>query len=165
MSILVPVNVSLQFCPLHRAHALAILSWRYPPPYDVYNLAPDDLADLLNPQNAFFALMQPDNTLAGFCSFGPDGQVSGGRYDATALDVGMGLHPDLIGQGQGQYYATAVVQYGRTRFGARHFRITIATFNLRAQRLWQRLGFEPVEQFCRTGSHQTFVIMVGAIAG
>ena len=156
--------MSLQFCPLQRDHALAILSWRYPPPYDVYNLDQEDLADLLKPHNAFFALIQSDSTLAGFCSFGPDGQVSGGSYDATALDIGMGLHPNLIGQGQGRHYATAVARYGSSQFGAQRLRVTIATFNLRAQRLWQRLGFEPVEQFCRTGSHQTFVIMVGAIA-
>ena len=154
-----------QFFPLQRDQALAIISWRYPPPYDVYNLDQEDLAHLLNPQNAFFALMQTDHTLAGFCSFGPDGQVSGGNYDATALDIGMGLHPDLIGRGQGRHYAIAVARYGSSQFGAQRLRVTIATFNIRAQRFWQQLGFEPVEQFCRTGSHQTFVIMVGAIAG
>ena len=156
--------MSLQFCPLQRDHALVILSWRYPPPYEVYNLGQDDWADLLKPQNAFFALIQSDNILAGFCSFGPDGQVSGGSYDANALDIGMGLHPDLIGQGQGRHYATAVAGYGSSQFGAQRLRVTIATFNIRAQRLWQRLGFEPIEQFCKTGSHQTFVIMVGQIA-
>ncbi|MEM6437726.1 MAG: GNAT family protein [Cyanobacteria bacterium P01_D01_bin.115] len=91
--------------------------------------------------------------------------MSGSSYDATALDIGMGLHLNLIGQGQGRHYATAVARYGSSQLGEQRLRVTIATFNLRAQRLWQRLGFEPVEQFCKTGSHQTFVIMVGEIAG
>jgi hypothetical protein len=35
----------------------------------------------------------------GFCCFGPDAQLRGGDYHEPALDVGLGLRPDLVGKG------------------------------------------------------------------
>ena len=144
-------------------HALAILTWRYLPPYDGYNFDPHtaqaDLDYLLDPQNAFCAILNQSGELEGYCSFGLDGQVPGGDYKAEALDIGMGIRPDLVGQGRGKDYAQAVIRYGAEHYGARLLRVTIATFNTRAQRVWQKLGFEPIETFIKTNSEETFVVM------
>jgi hypothetical protein len=49
--------MELDFRPLKQPHAVAILDWHYPAPYDVYNFKPaqrqTDLDSLLNPQNNF----------------------------------------------------------------------------------------------------------------
>ena len=45
------------------------------------------------------------------------------------------------------------------RFGAQKLRVTIAKFNKRAQRLWEKLGFEQVEEFAKSDGGQKFVIM------
>ena len=51
--------------------AETILSWSYPPPYDVYNSGPgqseDDIRYMLRPELAFHAAFLR-NQLAGFCS-------------------------------------------------------------------------------------------------
>ncbi len=89
------------FQPMNETEAQAIVSWRYEPPYDIYNLdSPDQPAIryFLEPQNAFYSITGQAGDMAAFCSFGPDGQVPGGDYKANALDIGMGLRPNLTGQ-------------------------------------------------------------------
>ncbi|MEO0455650.1 MAG: GNAT family N-acetyltransferase [Cyanobacteria bacterium P01_A01_bin.114] len=149
--------------PLEKDHALAILSWKYASPYDYYNFDPDtfqeDLCYLLDSRNAFFAILNRHRELEGYCSFGTDGQVPGGNYSAEALDIGMGIRPDLVGQGFGRRYAQAVSKYGATQYGGQQLRVTIAGFNQRAQRVWAQLGFERVETFVKIGSEAVFVVM------
>ncbi|MEM0980636.1 MAG: hypothetical protein AAGH78_10200 [Cyanobacteria bacterium P01_H01_bin.58] len=93
--------MELAFRPLEKPHTLEILDWRYPSPYDFYNFGQEncqaDLCDFLNPQNAFFAILNSDGELEGYCSFGQDGRVPGGNYRDQALDIGMGIRPDRTG--------------------------------------------------------------------
>jgi len=121
--------MKFDFQLLKKHHALAILGWRYSAPYDLYNFEPEqrqvDLDYLLNPQNGFFAILKGEGELAGFCSFGPDGQVPGGNYSNPALDIGMGIRPDLTGQGNGRRYAQAVARYGAQRYQMQALRVTI----------------------------------------
>lgn len=153
----------LIFRPLEKEHGLAILNWRYTFPYDYYNFDTqtfqEDLSYLLDSQNAFWAILNWQGELEGFCSFGLDGQVYGGDYSRKALDIGMGLRPDLVGQGRGKYYAQAIVEYGLQQYGIQPLRVTIASFNQRAQRVWEQLGFEQVERFEKIGSGAEFVVM------
>ncbi|MEM8809231.1 MAG: GNAT family N-acetyltransferase [Cyanobacteria bacterium P01_G01_bin.38] len=163
--------MEFEFQSLKKRHALAILSWRYPAPYDVYNFAPEthqaDLRYLIDPKNAFFAILNRQGELEGYCSFGADGQVPGGNYSAQALDLGMGIRPDLVGQGRGKAYVLAVARYGTQRYQTRQLRVTIAAFNQRAQRVWQKLGFEPVETFEKIedgeSSGKKFIVMIGRV--
>ncbi|MEM9161876.1 MAG: hypothetical protein AAGC54_02250 [Cyanobacteria bacterium P01_F01_bin.4] len=80
--------MEFEFQPPEEQLALAILSWRYPAPYDVYNFDPAtrqaDLCYLLDPKNAFFAILNRQGELEGYCSFGTDGQVPGGNYEDRA---------------------------------------------------------------------------------
>ncbi|BCL38364.1 GNAT family N-acetyltransferase [Nostoc sp. MS1] len=159
--------MKLTFQTLHKDHALAILNWRYTPPYDFYNFNADtvleDLRYLLDPKNAFYVILNSLGELEGYCSFGADGQVPGGDYRVEALDLGMGIRPDLTGLRHGKYYAQGVIKYGADRYEAQLFRVTIAQFNKRAQRVWQKLGFEQVEEFSKISSREKFVIMTRAV--
>ncbi len=107
--------------------------------------------------------MNLQGELEGYCSFGSDGQVPGGDYSAEALDLGMGIRPDLVGQGCGKQYARAVVRYGANQYKAKQLRVTIAEFNKRAQRVWEQLGFKEVEKFVKIGSGEEFTIMACAV--
>lgn len=152
------------FRQLEKEHALSILRWRYPSPYNHYNFNIDtvqeDLCYLFNPQNAFYAILNVHEELEGYCSFGADGQVPGGDYRTEALDIGMGIRPGLVGQGHGKHYAQAVVKYGADQYKAQHCRVTIAEFNKRAQRAWEQVGFKQIGSFVKTGTEEEFVIML-----
>jgi len=141
------------FTLLDEAAARAVLEWRYEPPYDVYNPDPNHsasyLADLLNPHYAYHAMWsgQPP-VLVAFCCFGPDAQVPGGDYSAPALDLGLGVRPDLTGQGHGLDFVQAVCGYACAHFKPPALRATIAQFNRRAQRVWEKAGFQQAQRFC-----------------
>ena len=64
--------------PMTARYAADILAWRYPPPYDCYNVTGGDPGYYLDPANRFFAVLSGGEFI-GFRSFGPDGQVPGGN--------------------------------------------------------------------------------------
>jgi len=154
-----------QFKQMNKKNARKILTWRYPPPYDIYNLGPEkseeSVAYLMKPENRFFSILSESGDLVGFCSFGPDGQVPGGDYRAEALDIGMGVRPDLTGQGEGIRYVRAILDFARETLAPACFRVTIAGFNRRAIQVWSQAGFRPVHTFEKTGAKEdAFVVMI-----
>ncbi len=136
----------MQIVPMTPAYADDIVTWRYDAPHDCYDMAAADPAFLSGPANGFFALTDTTG-LIGFRSLGPDGQVPGGRYDGSALDTGGGLRPDLTGKGLGREAVRTALDFGRDRFAPAALRVTIATFNVRAQRVVRSLGFRHVGSF------------------
>jgi [ribosomal protein S18]-alanine N-acetyltransferase len=149
---------SIHLVPLTRAHAEDISTWRYAAPYDVYDMVGTDPAELLGPEIGFHAVLAQDR-LIGFRSFGPDGQVPGWDYDASALDTGGGLRPELTGQGLGRMVISAGLAYGRAQFAPPAFRVTVASFNLRALRTVDALGFIRVGSFKARRDARDFVVL------
>jgi len=87
--------------PMTAAYAAEIVTWRYPPPHDIYDMSDDD-AVRTSAHSGFFALIG-QHELIGFRSSGADGPVPGGGiYDSATLDTGGGLRPDLTGKGLGR---------------------------------------------------------------
>lgn len=152
------------FQPMNEASARAIPEWHYDAPYDLYNIAPDDVEKeiqcFLDPQNAYHTITDERGDLVAYCCFGPDGQVPGGDYSAAALDIGLGVRPDLTGQGRGLTYVNAILDFARRAFPPTAFRVTVAEFNQRARRVWEKAGFRPVQSFPRSGDGMPFVILV-----
>jgi [ribosomal protein S18]-alanine N-acetyltransferase len=140
-------------------YAADIVTWRYPAPYDCYDMTGADPAFLLDPASGYYALAGADGLL-GFRSFGADGQVPGGEYDESALDTGGGLRPELTGRGLGRAAIGTGLEFGRQQFAPPAFRVTVATFNLRAQRVVQALGFQPAGRFAASTDGRSFEILV-----
>jgi len=140
------------------AYAAEIVTWRYPPPYDFYDMTEEDAAVLARTDAGFFALTG-QRELIGFRSFGADGQVPGGTYDSAALDTGGGLRPDLTGKGLGREAIRTGLAFGRDQFAPAAFRVTIATFNVRARRVVVSLGFGHVASFHATTDGRSYEIL------
>ena len=150
---------TLRIAPLTRAHAEDLTTWSYDPPYDVYDMAGAEPDELLDAEAGFHAVLAGDE-LIGFRSFGPDGRVPGWDYDDTALDTGGGLRPSLTGQGLGRAVISAGLEHGRERFAPAAFRVTVASFNLRALRTVESLGFERVASFEAARDGRPFEVLV-----
>jgi RimJ/RimL family protein N-acetyltransferase len=150
---------AVEIVPLRREHAVDICTWRYSPPYDCYDMTDADPDELSQPDAGFHALLV-GGRLIGFRSFGPDGQVPGGTYDDQALDTGGGLRPELVGQGLGRHAIAAGLAFGRARFAPRAFRVTVATFNTRALRTVEALGFRRVDRFDATRDGRSFEVLL-----
>ena len=128
------------------AYAADIVTWRYPAPYDCYDMTGASPAFLISQEGGFYALVEGQE-LIGFRSFGEDGRVPGGDYDSSALDTGGGLRPDLTGKGLGREAIGTGLAFGRREFAPAAFRMTVASFNERALRVVRSLGFAPRGSF------------------
>jgi ribosomal-protein-alanine N-acetyltransferase len=151
------------FRPMDEAGAREILAWRYEPPYDIYDAKPDEaepfVQSLLDLAYAYHAIMDEHGELVGYCCFGLDARVPGGDYSADALDVGLGMRHDLTGQGRGFDFFAAIVDFARRAFGPQALRVTVAAFNRRAIRVYEKAGFERKQEFQRSNDGMEFVIL------
>lgn len=151
------------FHPMSEASARAILSWCYDAPYDIYNPASDEGEEatrvFLDPQNAYYSITDEYGNLVAYCCFGREAQVLGGDYSTDALDIGLGIRPDLTGQGRGRTYVDAVLDFARRTFTPAAFRVTVAEFNKRALRVWKKAGFRPGQAFRRSPDGMAFVVL------
>jgi len=156
------MNVS--FRPVNEGDVQQFLTWRYPPPYDIYNfedeVTPKEIEYYLIPPFQFHVMLDVEGSIIAYCSFGEDGQVAGGDYSKNALDIGLGLRPNLTSQGKGIDYVQEVINFAIDTFNPNALRVTIAEFNLRAQKVWQKAGFVKDSHFESTRGKKPFVIYI-----
>jgi len=156
-------NLQISYQPANEKSAREFLSWRYEPPYDIYNCPPDQVDESVlynaNPENNVFAMFDQQGELVGYCSYGRDAQVPGEDYSEKALDIGMMIKPELTGQGLGAAFAGEVIRNGIENYGPGKLRVSIAVFNHRAIRVWEKNGFRETQTFKRLADGMEFVIM------
>jgi hypothetical protein len=140
--------------------------WRYQPPYDLYNVGfdqahEDELSEavqfFLDPQNAYFSIVDQHGQLAAFCCFGWDARVPGGDYSADALDLGMQMHPDMIGHEPA--LIGPLLDFARQTFAPRMLRTTIAALNASELRAFEQAGFGAVQTFEDSANGRSFVVL------
>jgi len=143
--------MKLNFSKITRAEAREICTWEYQPPYEIYNLnnspTPEEVEAMLNPLYDYHAIRDEGGSLVAFCSFGEDARVAGGCYAEEVLDIGIGIRPDLTGQGLGKDFTQAVLAFAEQRFSPKVMRVTIAAFNQRAQQVCINAGFIQTDSF------------------
>ncbi|CAA9431164.1 MAG: hypothetical protein AVDCRST_MAG22-3304 [uncultured Rubrobacteraceae bacterium] len=137
--------------PITRPDAEEISGWRYPEPYSAYDGNPSSVAGLLDPRYNYHAVFDGAGELVGYFCFGADATIPEGRkrnlYGDDALDVGLGMRPDLTGRGLGSDFVLAGLRFAKARFSPPAFRLTVAAFNRRAVKVYERSGFDLVREF------------------
>jgi RimJ/RimL family protein N-acetyltransferase len=145
------------FRELTRSDAEEISRWKYPQPYSLYD-GTGDANRLL--KYKYFAGLDEEGGLVGFCCFGEDARVPGLEEEEGVLDVGAGLRPDLTGIGLGGPFLREACRLGDELYRPSSVRVVVAAFNRRAQMVAHALGFEA------TGTHvaneREFVLMTRA---
>jgi len=160
-------DLQISYYPAEKKHARVFVNWQYKPPYDVYNCPPEEVGDAvhynIDPANNVYAMLDQNEELVGYCSYGRDAQVPGGDYSEEALDIGMMIKPELTGQGLGAAFAEEVIRNGVGKYNSKKLRVTIAAFNKRAMRVWEKNGFQQTQFFTRANGEMNFVIMTKEI--
>lgn len=118
----------------------------------MYDGDPASVASLLEPRFLYHSVYEERGELAGYFCFGEDARVSVGRrlgvYEREpALDVGLGMRPDLAGQGLGADFVITGLLFAQEAYSPPAFRLTVAASNQRAVRVYERVGFETVDAF------------------
>lgn len=155
----------LTILPMDRDSAETISRWHYPGEYAVYDMEPGELDELLGGEYyaAFDAAIKDSGELVGFFCYGSCARVPTDHlpdpYAGDSLDVGLGMRPDLCGQGNGAAFLRAGVDFAQTRFGVSRFRLTVMTFNSRAIHAYESAGFEPRFHFVNHAGTARFQTM------
>jgi RimJ/RimL family protein N-acetyltransferase len=145
---------------IREREARQIATWGYDEPYGMYSLTALAIPALLDPEYRYHIVRDETGELVGFCCFGLDARVSGGVYtqgEPEVLDVGVGMHPGWVGKGHGRAFVAAVLGFAVVNFNPDIFRVTIAAFNQRSQRVFLGLGFKQTERFDRDSDGMKFV--------
>jgi RimJ/RimL family protein N-acetyltransferase len=141
------------FAPMTEDDARAIRAWRYPAPYDTYNMgdSAEAMREMLDRRSPFFAVRDESDELIGYVCFGTAatvGDVGEPRLfvEEGALYFGLGMHPDLTGQGKGLglMFVRAGLDFARERFAPVSFRLYALAWNERAIRVYERADFQRV---------------------
>jgi ribosomal-protein-alanine N-acetyltransferase len=137
----------LRIAPLSQEEAEEIAEWRYDPPYHFYDADADqrDLAELLDPKvrgDRYFSARDKSGDLIGYFGLG---------FADGVADIGVGLRPDLTGQGLGLQFLEQGLAFATELFSPERFRLSVAVFNKRAITVYERAGFVRT----RTYDHET----------
>jgi ribosomal-protein-alanine N-acetyltransferase len=137
--------VTFRFRPMRWRDIGVVASWRYPGPYAYYNFDIPSLATIMLVQSIFGAIGDPTyhtvlnerDEIVGVFSYI--------WHARGVLEVGLALRPDLtgLGRGVGLAFVQAGLEYARKRFHPQRFYLTVAAFNTRARRVYERAGFMP----------------------
>ncbi len=147
-----------QFVPMTSGFAQRILTWKYPPPYDLYDYEneADHILDQEEWGATLFAVLDEGGELVGELSFGfldtadewvPLEDVRAGRLEGCILWVGFGLQPGLTGQGLGLSFVNACVDFAvefsrqRYQYAGENVGLGVYQFNQRAIKVYERAGF------------------------
>ena len=79
--------------------------------------------------------------MLGYFCFGKSAQIPIDKsdvYTEDALDIGLGMKPPLCGKGLGFSFLNAGIDFAQNKFQPNKYRLTVASFNKRAIRLYEK---------------------------
>jgi RimJ/RimL family protein N-acetyltransferase len=153
--------------PLTRAQLEQLARWEYEPPYNIYDeafaMAETALqesylgleSDLVNIDLAeayidspFLGVFREDASgelgeLFGFVQYFP--MVS--ENNAPVIRLGLGMNPAQCGHGLGDAFVRAILTDARDRYPSATIDLEVHTWNIRAIKVYERLGFVIVDTY------------------
>ena len=133
--------------------AKKIITWKYDDPYEAYsfNGTEEEKLELLNGLN-FAVYLKATGELAGFCTMGPSAQAQNEGldeiYDEEGYnDVAFGLKPELTDKGLGNIFVKECCEFLRKFFPGDMLRLTVASNNERALKVYRANGFYELNRF------------------
>jgi RimJ/RimL family protein N-acetyltransferase len=124
----------LEFSAMGQADAAQVAAWKY--------------------SGVYFSARVPDFGLIGFVELKPP--------ERGALEIGLGLRPECTDRGLGAEFVRRICLWACDRMTPALLVLRVATFNARAIRVYERVGFQPdgVEILNSYGTDVEFLRMV-----
>jgi ribosomal-protein-alanine N-acetyltransferase len=141
-----PAQTILRATPLSEHHVRQLQQWHYAQPYERYNFSDDPFERqwLCHPKNGYWQFMDADDALFGFAVIGKHAQTAGITYgNSPAIDLLIGLRPDLIGQHHGYDLALGACQHAHQLNPHAYIRVSVPAAHRAALHVWQQLGLFP----------------------
>jgi len=133
-----------------------ILTWKYDEIYSFYDndiqKEKMEFIESFVDSDDNFSIYNDNNKLVGNCSF---------YYIEEFFCVGLQMRPDLTGKGFGIEFAKSIIDFGREKYKLNYIDLTVAKFNNRAIKVYEKLGFKVIDEFVNTirGNDYDFLAM------
>ncbi len=110
--------------------------WKYDGEYAFYDMTadPEDYEELVTPEkrgDRYFSVFDREELIGFFCV----------EREEADIGIGLGLRPDLTGQGRGGAFLAEILSFVRENYSFETIRMEVASFNRRAIRVYERAGF------------------------
>ncbi|UHA75972.1 GNAT family N-acetyltransferase [Paenibacillus sp. 481] len=141
--------------------AATICTWKYEPPYDLYNFSPwedmqaegEEFGDPMLRQQQYVSVRDEAGQLVGFAQFFP-------MLGVTRL--GLGMRPDLKNKGNGAEFVRTIVEEAIRRTPTNEIDLEVLTWNERATHVYEKVGFGITDTYerptpCGTGTFHCMV--------
>jgi RimJ/RimL family protein N-acetyltransferase len=138
--------------PLTIEDGMDIAMWRYPGPWAVY-----DALEAPQQDEGYWAVCDGAGKLAGFCCLGDAARPVGLDPAPDALDVAIGINPELAGRGLGAELGRAAVDYALSVSDGRRLRCAVRESNERGLDAARASGFVPAGEHDAGG--QRYVVL------
>ena len=157
---------------MQRNNAIDISKWSYEEPYDFYNGGKSEefIQELL--EGSFYSVIDENDKTVGLYCFGKVAQIPFENQDQiyedmSFLDIGLGMRPDLCGKGKGYNFFIQGLEFAQDKFSVKKFRLTVASFNKRAIKLYEKIGFKKIGKFEKKNKDGsiTFLVMTMNLEG
>lgn len=148
--------MTYQFAVLTQQQAESIAyTWHYEGDYAFYNMEADkdDLAEFLDAEQrgqSVFAITS-DGELVGF--------VSITQLDSETVDIGLGMKPDLTGNGSGKTFVTSILDFVKATYSPHRITLAVAAFNVRAIHVYEACSFRQTGSFQQPTNGSTFTFI------
>jgi enoyl-CoA hydratase/carnithine racemase/RimJ/RimL family protein N-acetyltransferase len=116
---------------------LDLASWSRPGAWHI-----EDALEAPEPDEGYWAVVDSNDTLLGFCCVGAAARVPGAPQDDYVIDVAIGIRPQLAGRGWSSELGRAAVRYAGSVALDRRLRTTVPEWNEVGRRAAQQAGFK-----------------------
>lgn len=134
--------MNIEFRKPTERDAKEIVTWKYEGIYSFYNNdkteAKQAWASNIHTEENAHVLYNEKNELIGNCSF---------EYDEDKIIFGVQMRPNLTGKGMGTEIIKTILDFGRSEYKFNEIELYVAKFNKRAIRIYEKLGFEIIDEF------------------
>lgn len=127
-------------------------TWHYEGEYAFYDIEADqdDMAEFLDAEQreqSVFAITSDEESV---------GFVSVVQTDAERVDIGLGMKPDLTGNGSGRTFVTSILDFVKATYSSHRITLSVAAFNVWAIRVYETCGFKQSGSFQQPTNGSTF---------
>jgi RimJ/RimL family protein N-acetyltransferase len=144
--------------PMNADDAVRVAGWRYREQWSAYDLASS--ADLLHQLHLYWAVTDTSGSTIGFFCVGAAARVPGLEADSPFIVVGVGVDPELVGQGMGHAFGDVVVGHVAREHPGRPLRAAVQAWNVRSLRFTARLGFIDVGELVSPLERVSYRVLV-----
>lgn len=134
--------MKIEFRKPNEKDAKEIVDWKYEGIYSFYNNdkteAKKQWASNIHNEKDTYVIYDKQNLLIGNCCF---------EFDEDSITFGVQMRPDMTGKGLGTEIVKKILDFGREKYYLKKIELLVAKFNKRAIRIYEKLGFNVIDEF------------------